>query len=773
MELTKVRELISDSSEDDEKGLQFKPVIKCLLSFTGALLMMNPFALGQLSPFSIALVCALRDSCSLFGAAGGILGAFLFFNGTQTVKYTAIMLMCILLKGLFARLVPLKNREVTLYINSAASPFVIGTAIMVATGFDTEEFLGILAESILACGGTYIFGRAAETVWSNREFSRYTTSETAFVLLTAGIFLMHFYKYKIFDFSPVILLFCSCILLFARIKNGNGGALCGICLSFAAGLSGELDFICLGLAAGGFIGGELIRKSRHTCAVGFILPLCLCAVADGTIESYMAIAEGITAASVFLAVPEDAFRFISERANAPVPVTVKSDDSRILAKKLSSASEAIDRVSQCVHTVRRTLKPVPQNQLNATVKSAWCRVCSECELKESCRPEVKNPTDETIEKLSLALQNGAKLDKTKFPKGFYASCYCFTQMEAEMNSRYRDFIANRGAQGQVEQVSSLMADQFKNMADILKEFARELNEEININSEAADLCGQEAHEFGLDVISTASHLDKFGRISVSINAANPDRNFNVTKLTENISNAIGTPLNLPVLCEQEDFCTLNFSQRITFDVSVGAFSRPADGETVCGDYYRSFRDDNDRYIVILSDGMGTGSRAAIDSAMASELFSKLIKSGLTFDCALSIANSALLVKGGDESLATLDVVCVDLYTGNTEFMKAGAAATFIRHRDNVIQHEQASLPMGILREIEFEKENAALEKGDIILMVSDGILGECNGWIQQELKLWNREASPQKLAQFIVESACERKLSKHRDDMTAVAVYVE
>ena len=176
---------------------------------------------------------------------------------------------------------------------------------------------------------------------------------------------------------------------------------------------------------------------------------------------------------------------------------------------------------------------------------------------------------------------------------------------------------------------------------------------------------------------------------------------------------------------------------------------------------------------MLSDGMGTGSRAAVDSAMAAELFSKLIKSGLSFDCALPIANSALLVKSSDESLATLDVVCIDLYTGRTDFMKAGAAATFIRHKDSVASLEQASLPIGILREIEFSKATAKPENGDIVLMISDGVLGDCNGWIQQEMKLWDTKHSPRELAEFIVNSACERKLGKQRDDMTAIAIYVK
>jgi stage II sporulation protein E len=133
----------------------------------------------------------------------------------------------------------------------------------------------------------------------------------------------------------------------------------------------------------------------------------------------------------------------------------------------------------------------------------------------------------------------------------------------------------------------------------------------------------------------------------------------------------------------------------------------------------------------------------------------------------------LLVKSTDESLSTLDVVCIDLYTGKADFMKAGAAATFIRHKDSVAQLEQTSLPIGILKDVSFSNATANLTKGDIILMVSDGVLGDCNNWIQHELRTWDTSNSPDDLARFIINSACERKIGKHLDDMTAIAVYIE
>lgn len=773
MEITKVRELIAEKS-DRGKELELKPVVKCLLSFVGSMLMMNPFVLMQLSPFSISLITALSDACSLWASAGGILGAFLFFDGTRAVRYIAIILLCLLIKGACAKLLDDPELRVLFsYINAFASTLVTGTAIMLATGFDAEEFIGTIFEAILAGGGAYVFRLCAGAIWSSRDISQYTTFETASVILCGGIMLMHFFKYSIFGFSPVILIFCFCTLVSARVKGSNGGALCGSGLGLAAGLCGKLGFVCVGLALGGLWGGEFVRKSRHACAIAFFVPVCICAVADGKIDSFMMIAEALVAAAVFLIVPEKPFDLLCKKVNTPVPVYVKSDSTTAIAKRLNDISYAIARVSDCVNTVQHTLKPLPENELNGILRHTWSKVCEGCELKNSCIPEVKNPTNGAIERIATALSNHAYLDETRFPKGFSTSCYSFSKMQDALSDKYIEFTARQGAQGEVRQIRRLMSDQLKNTSSILNGLAKEFGEEININSEAADSCAAEAREFGLDVVRASSHLDKYGRICISLSIVPPKDNFSISKFTENLSNIIGTQLELPEIEESGTTETLKFRQKRAFDVHVGAFSKSTDGEAVCGDYYRSFCDGNGRYIIILSDGMGTGSRAAVDSAMAAELFSRLVKSDLSFDCALSIANSALLVKSGDESLATLDVVCIDLYTGNANFFKAGAASSFIHRKGKTAVLEQASMPIGILHDATFSKAVSEIQSGDTILMVSDGVLGDNNGWIQQELKLWNTEAPPQKLAEFIVSSAYERKLAKHRDDMTAIAIYIE
>lgn len=769
---TKDKITVTNKFEGSSSSLRFKPVAKGSLAFLFGFLLMNSFVVGELAPFAVSLVAALSGGLCFAATLGTVIGAFVFFELTDTVKYIVITLFCCMINELSERKLDAELKKYVPYINSFCCIFIIGTSIMLATGFEFETFITVLYEALLCCIGTYVFICGNALIFGNKELSHFTTRELAVTMASCGILLMPFYKYSVLEFSFVGVIFSLTVLVLGRLKSNVGGIISGICFGVCIGLSGQVGFFAVGYAVAGFVCGELSRKGKYFSAVGFIAAIAVSALIDASLKAYLGIAEAVTAVLIFLLVPDRIYAQLSEKINSPVPSFIIKDGSRALTQRLSDASSAISEVSECVSTVQRTLAPNSKKEHAIAIRSTWENVCASCELCNSCREEMRHPSDETIEALVRALDSQAELGAIHFPKGFPEACYCFDELVKRIRLRHISYVASLGVQGRLTQMQSLMSDQFKSISDILREIACDFDSENSFSGDIPEICKNEAKENGLAVLDSSCHIDKYGRIAVSLEVLRPRESFNITKFTERLSIATGTELELPELDDRGSECTLKFKQKMCFEVEIGAYSRSADDIKVCGDYYRSFRDSDGRYITVLSDGMGTGSRAAVDSAMAAELFTKLVRSGMSFDCALSITNSALLVKSSDESLATLDVVCIDLYSGKTDFFKAGAAAGFICHRGKVAALEQVSLPVGILREVAFSKASAQLTHGDTVLMVSDGILNDCNAWIKQELKLYEPSHSPRELAQSIVNSACERRTNKHRDDMTAIVIRI-
>jgi len=127
-------------------------------------------------------------------------------------------------------------------------------------------------------------------------------------------------------------------------------------------------------------------------------------------------------------------------------------------------------------------------------------------------------------------------------------------------------------------------------------------------------------------------------------------------------------------------------------------------------------------ILGISDGMGTGIRASRESQTVIELLEQFLDAGFAAETAVRMINSAMVLQRGMQQFSTLDICGVNLYTGQCEFLKIGAATTFIRRSTGVETITSTSLPVGIFREVDFERTGRRLEHGDMIVMVSDGVL---------------------------------------------------
>lgn len=137
-------------------------------------------------------------------------------------------------------------------------------------------------------------------------------------------------------------------------------------------------------------------------------------------------------------------------------------------------------------------------------------------------------------------------------------------------------------------------------------------------------------------------------------------------------------------------------------------------------------------------------------------------------------NSALALKADQESFSTVDILEIDMVTGESEFLKIGSAQSFIKRKKEIGVISSKSLPVGILENIEAEPVRCKLETGDIIVMVSDGVSEAGSGvlksdWIKKLLLLEKRK--PWEVADLIIEGAKAR--SKFSDDMTCCVIKIE
>ncbi len=316
------------------------------------------------------------------------------------------------------------------------------------------------------------------------------------------------------------------------------------------------------------------------------------------------------------------------------------------------------------------------------------------------------------------------------------------------------------------EIRMVASDQFFSISDMLADLAFEFDEAESFDFKSAGKIRRILGEYDIFPENISVVVDKYDRTRIEILAPSDTKGLDNPRLTNEMCKICKREFERGKINISSAGTMISFMEKPNFKMSVGFSQYCAEGN-LCGDTIKTINDSRGHMIFIISDGMGKGSRAALDGAMGAGLLSKLLCAGFGFDSSLKVVNSALLVKSHEESLATLDCVRVDLFSGKCEFYKAGAPRSYIVKNNRVTKCELTSMPAGILRGVEFAKRTTVLNTGDEIVMMSDGITDTSETWLEEFLSL-DPDLDPTDKAKAILQIAIEKSDEKHRDDMSVI-----
>ena len=335
-----------------------------------------------------------------------------------------------------------------------------------------------------------------------------------------------------------------------------------------------------------------------------------------------------------------------------------------------------------------------------------------------------------------------------------------------LNMSDEEYIRREIVLEKTNQIRAVASDQFYSISGMLEDLAFEFDEAETFDSDSAEKIRRLLADYDIFPKNISAIIDKFSRMRVEILIDSSAHGIDNPVFQEEIGKICSRYFEKGIITNFSQEAMLSFSERPSYRLEIGFAQHCAEGK-LCGDTVKIINNCLGRCILIISDGMGKGSRAALDGAMGAGLISKLINAGFGFDSALKIVNSALLVKSNDESLATLDIASVDMFTGKTEFYKAGAPASYLIKNQSTLKCELSSMPAGILRGVEFAKKSAVLKPGESVVLLSDGISELGDDWIEKML-LSEKEMSPQQKAELIIEEALRKMEGKKTDDMSII-----
>ena len=115
---------------------------------------------------------------------------------------------------------------------------------------------------------------------------------------------------------------------------------------------------------------------------------------------------------------------------------------------------------------------------------------------------------------------------------------------------------------------------------------------------------------------------------------------------------------------------------------------------------------------------------------------------------------------------------MDLHDGSCEFVKLGAADTFIKHADRIETIQMQTLPIGLFQQQKMVKTARRLEDGDYVIMLSDGVLShipeEEQEMVMEQILSDMPPCTPKDMANTIMERMLRECNCAPQDDMTVL-----
>lgn len=591
---------------------------------------------------------------------------------------------------------------------SFVSIFLTGLALNVRLEAPAGAYVLTLGEALLSAGAAFFFYRALNSNYRRMRFRALPQSDVICIAVCASVMIMNLSSLNMFLFSPALAAAAFTVLCALGFFSDRMGVTLALSFGFAAGISSRDTLFTVGALAFSAMVASLFTPLNRFASSAAFL----------VTNAFFSIASESDSAVMY---------FISCAAGAAVYAFLPSS--------------AVSRLEKLGESGRN---PSPEGALRQSL-------VLKLRFASSAMAAISESVDQVREKINEITRKNNELHKNEISENEYVQ---------------REIILEK-----TNRIRMVASDQFYSISGMLEDLAFEFDEAEIFDSAASSKIRRVLGEHDIFPLNISAIEDRFGRMRVEILLDSVNDYLKSPKLASEIGKACSRYFDRGQITNFRNETMLSFSERPTYKLNTGFAQRAAEGK-LCGDTVKLLNDGRGHSVLIISDGMGKGSRAALDGAMGAGLLSKLINAGFGFDSALRVVNSALLIKSNDESLATLDIASIDLFTGKCDFYKAGAPASFIIHKNSITPCELTSMPAGILRGIEFARRTAVLKPDDLVMLMSDGIcsIGE------EKLNVLLHSAAglePQEAAELLLNGAAELSDEKTADDMSVIAARLE
>lgn len=658
---------------------------------------------GVASPLAAAAAGALPPVYALAVLAGGLFACF-----AAGLEASAAVVLCALVIVALGRCLlgeAIRPQHAALTVGAgiffaALVFFVLGTQDLAALVL--YLFLGVFS------GVCTYFLAAVRGLWQRGEPLRMDGEHGLAFCVVYLLLIAALSPVSVFFLQPGLLVGAFAILTAAERYRAAGGMLSGVLTTAglllctpSLGAHGALLGLS-GLAAGYFAelgNAAVLGIFLATNSVGQLL-------LGMDSDAYLLLGNLAISGLLFLALPTQRL------ADAVLPErTMPADSTAFAAVRMSFLADSLGGVRRNAEQIARMLER--SNAVQAGCTAVCEEICGHCPRKVPCWGDRYDDTNGAFARLAKDVPDSAEALLALLP-----GCVRAEALRGAFARNAKQRAVGRVRTAQLLETRQLLFSQMRLTEDILATAGQRLA--LRFCAEQSRAVGQALERGGYCFHTAMAYYSPAHRLTIELYGA-ADGGVSAEEIRTYLEETLGRQLACAEAVTAGQEVRLCLWERPPFSLLCASAQSPAHAGQPTGDSFAQFTDELGNTYLALSDGMGSGRQAALDSRIVLANFRRLIEMGVAWQTALTMVNTIMLTKSGEERFATLDAVRLDGESGEATLVKSGGSSTLIWHDGQLVQYQSPTCPIGILARTEPFVKTVPLSDGDIVILLSDGV----------------------------------------------------
>jgi stage II sporulation protein E len=777
--------------------LKIHKKVELALFQKGLLIAIVGFLLGralileQIMPFAIPFYAAVfmmkreKSIIALLALLGGSLT--LGFDKAALVLISIFLFLLIRMIGIKINQSTIKSLPYFVFMANLMGNLLF--SLVISKQFNLYNVSLITVEAALSFILTMIFMQSVPFISFRKRKQALKTEEIICLIILIASVLTGTIGWSFYDLSVEHIFSRYLVLLFAFCAGATIGSTVGVVTGLILSLANVSSLFQMSLLAfSGLLGGLLKEGKKFGVSIGLLIGTLLIGLyGENQTELLTTVFESLLAIALFFVTPQ----YVISKLARFIPGTAEhaAEQQQYLRKIRDVTASRVEQFSSVFQALSKSFSQYgllhddndDDREIDYFLSNVTEKTCQTCFKKEHCWAKNFNTTYDYMHKIMRDSEDISFQRNISFHREWEKHCVKPTKVIEAIQHELTYYQANQKLKKQVKESRRLVADQLLGVSQVMGDFAKEIQRERENHSIQEDQILDALRDFGVEI----GHADIFsleqGNVDIEMSVPYCNGRGECEKLIAPILSDI---LKETIVVKKEECsvypngnCHVTFGSAKTFVIETGIANAAKGGGFVSGDSYSIIELGAGKYAIAISDGMGNGERAHLESNETLLLLQKILQSGIEERVAIKSVNSVLSLRTTDEIFTTLDLAMIDLQDASAKFLKIGSTPSFVKRGDKVLKIEASNLPMGIIQEFEVDVVSEQLKAGDLLIMMSDGIfegpkhVENYDIWMKRKVKEITTE-DPQEIADLIMEEVIRTRGGQIEDDMTIVVAKI-